>query len=180
MPGVLATVFDDPDKLLGLIGSFWRNVYEGSYLAGSVLHARAQLDADAHLRLLDLVASMSRFEVPVFHRANWTFLRLLESRKNETEVAAFDGSLTFSEGSPAAYDVPRAGELHAWAVPAGLAAARVVLNRITDASLVLTEGADYTLENGVIRFRTGSYEVIRTRRAAAVLPFPRVPVLAAA
>lgn len=45
------------------------------------------------------------------------------------------------------------------------------------------EADQWAVENlpvGVIRFRTGSYEVIRTRRAAAVLPFPRVPVLAAA
>lgn len=154
---VLDTVFDDPDKLLGLIGTFWRNVYEGSFLVGSVLHARAQLDADAHLRLLDLVASMSRFTVPVFHRTNWTFLRLLESRKNETELATFDGSLAFDEGSPAAYGVPRAGELHAWAAPAGLAKASVVLNRITDASLVLTAGVDYTLADGVIRFRADPF-----------------------
>lgn len=154
---VLDTVFDDPDKLLGLIGTFWRNVYEGSFLVGSVLHARAQLDAAAHLRLLDLVASMSRFEVPVFHRTNWTFLRLLESRKNETELAAFDGALAFDEGSPARYGVPRAGELHAWAAPAGLARASVVLNRITDASLVLTEGVDYALADGVIRFRSDPF-----------------------
>lgn len=150
---VLDTVYDDPEKLLGLIGSFWRNVYEGAFTVGSVLHARAQLDADAHLRLLDLVASMSRFEVPVFRRRNWTLLRLVESRKNETELARYDGSLTYADGSPAEYDVPRPGELHAWAVPPELVAAPAVLNRITDASLVMTEGADYTLAGGVIRFR---------------------------
>jgi hypothetical protein len=153
MPGTLDTAFDDPDKLLGMIGSFWRNVYEGSFLVESLLHARAQLDAEAHLRLLDLVASMSRLTVPVFHRKNWTFLTLRESGKNETELSRFDGSLAFTDGSPARFDTPRPGELHAWAVPPGFVAANVVLNRITDASLVLTAGTDFTVADGVIRFR---------------------------
>jgi hypothetical protein len=168
LPGVLDTVYDDPEKLLAVVGSFWRNVYEGSFTVGSILHARAQIDADAHLRLLALVAAMSRFEVPVFHRRNWTLLRVLESRKNETEVARFDGSLAFTDGSPAAYDVPRAGELHAWAVPAELAAAKTILNRITDASLVLAEGVDFTLADGVVLFRADPFADDRVAKREVV------------
>lgn len=168
MPGTLDTVFDDPDKLLGLVGSFWRNVYEGSHQVEAFLSARGQFDATAHLRLLDLVASLSRFTVPVFHTKNWFLLRLRESRKNDTEVARFDGTLAFSEGSPARFDVPRPGELHAWAVPPDLAAASVVLNRLTDASLTLVAGADFTLADGVIRFRTDPFADARVAKREVV------------
>ncbi len=155
--GVLDTDYDSPDKLLGVVGSFWRNVYEGSDLVGSILHARAQLDATAHLTLLDLIASMSRFTVPVFHARNWTFLRLLESGKDATEIPRFGGPHQYAEAAQIAYGVPRPADLHAWALPAGMVGAKVLLNRITDASLTLVEGIDYTLADGVVRFRVNPF-----------------------
>ncbi len=155
--GVLDTDFDNPDKLLAVVGSFWRNVYEGNDLVASVLHARAQLDAQAHLDLLGLVASISRFTVPVFHTRNWTFLRLLESKKDATEVPRYGAAGDYAEGTAAAYGSPAAGDLHAWALPAGFEGATVVLNRITDASLTLTQGVDFTVGDGVIRFRADPF-----------------------
>lgn len=155
---VLDTDFDSPEKLLRVVGSFWRNVYEGSDFVESALHGRAQLDAQAHLWLLDLIASMSRYTVPVFHTRNWTLLRLLESQKDATEIATYGGAAVYAEGTTLKYSVPRPSDLHAWALPTGFRGAKVILNRITDASLTLVEGVDFTIDDGVVRFAKNPFD----------------------
>lgn len=109
-----ASELDQPSRLLEVVGSFWSNVYGGNYLVQSMLHARAQLDAQAHLDLLELIASMSRFNVPVFHTDNWLMLTLVESQRNETDanLAAYDGTLTYSDAFQARYGVPLPSAYH--------------------------------------------------------------------
>lgn len=149
--GVLDTDYDNPDKLLAVVGSFWRNVYEGSYPVGSILHARAQLDFVGHLQLLDLVASISRYTVPVFHTRNWFLLRLLETGK-DAEIPRFDGEYAYDDAAKLRYGEPVTRDLHTWELPKGFTGAKVMLNRITDASLTLVEGVDYTVGDGFVRF----------------------------
>lgn len=153
----LDTDYDNPDKLLSVVGSFWRNVYAGSFAVETILHARAQLDYTAHLRLLDLLASISRFSVPVFQTRNWFFLRLLESAKDATEVPKYGQGATFEEGTALKFGTPVAGALHAWALPEGFVGVKTILNRITDASLTLTAGVDYEVADGVIRFNANPF-----------------------
>lgn len=152
MPVVFpASELDDAKRLLALIGSFWSNVYHDGDFVASLLHARAQVEAQAQLDFAELLAAVSRFTVHVFHTDNWYFLRLAESEKNATGLAEFDGTYTFQSGLD--YDVPVDTAYYAWAVPDALVDARVVLNAVTGATVVLTQGVDFFLTPGVIRFR---------------------------
>ncbi len=147
---------DEARKLLAVVGSFWSDTYSGSELVASLLHAKAQHQLQAQADVLDLVASMCRFNVPVFHVENWSPLVLLESQRNAANLPAFDGTVAFDSGHH--FDTPLELELHSWPAPAGLVDAKVVLNQITDAALTCVKGADFFARDGVVWFRDNPFD----------------------
>lgn len=149
------TELDDAYRLLGVVGSFWAETYAGNDLVASALHAKARAQAQAQLDLLELVAAFSRFDVPVFHREEWSSLVLLESERNAPNLPRFDGTYAF-DGS-IRFDEPVASALFAWAAPAGLVRANVILDRITGATATYAAGVDFTLSAGVVRFRADPF-----------------------
>lgn len=155
-----ASELDQPARLLEVVGSFWTTLYTGNYLVQSTLHARAQLDAQAHLDLLELLASMSRFNVPVFHTDNWVLVTLAESERNRTDanLAQYDGSITYSDAFQARYGVPLPTAYHCWKLPQGLLDIKMLLNRITASSLTWVEGVDYFVVGNVIFFRENPFD----------------------
>lgn len=157
------TPYDDAQRLLDTVGSFWSDVYSGNELVANTLHARAQIAAQAHLNLLELVASISRFKLPVFHTDNWTLLTLKESELNAANLPKWDGTYTF--GGSIAYDVAVGSDLFAWAAPDGLANARVITNQITNAKYVLTAGTGFTLQDSVLWFTQNPFtsDLVRIR-----------------
>lgn len=151
-----ASDLDRPDTLLALVGSFWDEIYQGQDLVRSLLAARAQLAAQEHLDFLELIAALNRFTVPVFHRANWTFLPLRESARNQTTVnlPRYDGTATYAAATPLRYGEPTAlTTYHCWTLPEGLVAVPVLLNRLTAASLTWTAGVDFLVRDGVLMLR---------------------------
>lgn len=154
-PYTWPTEFDDAQHLLQLVGSFWADTYAGNDLVAGVLHAKAQTQAQAHLDLLELLASMSRFTVPVFHTENWTLLPLRESELNATNLPKFNGAYTFNSGIR--FDAPQGIDLYAWSTPAELVTANVITNRITDASVTYTAGSDFYLSDGAIWFHANPF-----------------------
>lgn len=152
---------DLPDRLLSLIGSFWSESYGGSDLLQSLLFARGRLDAQSHLDLLELVASLSRFNVPIFHKENWYFLPLLESARNQTAVnlPRYDGTYRYTEAGEIFYGVPLpTSDYHCWTLPADLVEIPVILNRISDASLTWIDGVDYMVREGVLFLRRNPFD----------------------
>jgi len=146
---------DDARKLLGVVGSFWAETYAGNDLVASLLHAKAQHQAQAQLDLLDLVASMCRFTVPVFHKENWSLLQLKASELNSPNLPKFDG--TYNWDGQIKFDTPADSVLFAWPAPAGLVDAKVVLNQITDASLTCVKGTDFFVAPGAVWFRDNPF-----------------------
>jgi len=149
------TELDDARKLLGVVGSFWAETYAGNELVESLLHAKAQHQQQAHLDLLDLLASVSRFKIPVFHKENWTLLTLKESELNSPNLPLFDGTYTFN--GAISFDVPVALPLYAWPAPNDLVKAKVVLNQITDSSVTYVNGIDFFLQRSAIWFQTNPF-----------------------
>lgn len=146
---------DDAGKLLGVVGSFWAETYAGNDLVASLLHAKAQHQAQAQLDLLDVVASLSRFTVPIFHKENWTLLPLKASELNAPNLPAFDG--TYNWDGQIKFDTPVASGLFAWPAPPGLVDAKVVLNQITDSSLTCVKGTDFFVVPGAVWFRENPF-----------------------
>lgn len=150
---------DDPRALIALTGSFWAETYHGGDLVTDLLFARSQLDAQAQLDFLELLASISRFTVPVWHTDNWYHLTLRESEKIGAELARFDGTYTFSSGL--LFDQPVTGQYHVWNVPETLSDVRVILNSITNSTVVLTQGVDYFLQDNKLWLRADPFEDAR-------------------
>lgn len=155
-----ANVFDRPQQLLATLGSFWSRTYLGEDQVLSLTLAAAQVAAQTHLDLLELVASMSRFEVPIWHRDNWYMLLIKESELNGASInlARFDGALAFDDA--ALFDTPQASPLHAFPLPDKLVNVPLVMNRITDPTVLLTDTVDFTIDNdaGAIVFRANPFD----------------------
>ena len=153
-----ASDLDRPNTLLGVVGSFWSDLYTGSHLVRSFLYARAQLDVQTHADLLELTAAMSRFKTPVFHVDNWHLLTLRRSERNQTSLnlAKSDGSYAY-DGS-IAYDVPLTSTHSYWTAPAELKHASLIFNRISDPSLTLVAGLDFVLMDGVLVFFSDPFD----------------------
>lgn len=158
--------FDNPQKLLAMVGSLWQNTYQGSALIEDTLAARAQLDEQNHLNFLELLAAMSRLTVPIFHAENWSLLRFLESQRNQAvaTLARYDGTFTYDVASGLAYGVPNPSLVSTWSLPDNLRGGKLLMNRITAASLTLVQGVDYVINRDtassatIITFRTNIFD----------------------
>ncbi len=154
---------DQAKNLLATIGSYWHVVYQGNDLLQSALHAKAQLTAQSHLDFLELIASISRFDVPVFHKENWHFLSFLQSEVNNfdalvPEYNQDDPVNVYSQNTNLKYGEPR-GIDYSVPLPKGLVDFKVVMNRITEPSLTLIRDIDfYSPKPGVLTFRTNPFD----------------------
>jgi len=102
-------------KLLGLLGSFWSGLYDGRDVVQKLCEARAEVEQQNWLNLMEAVRSFSRYEVPIFHKRNWHLWVIKQSE--------WDGDV--------------------WEGPPGLDSAPAITNRLADPSVVLTSGTDY-------------------------------------
>lgn len=151
-----ASDLDRPGNLLAVAGSFWSTTYQGMDFVADIFAARAQLAAQAHLDLLDLIAATSRFTVPLYHRENWTFLTFLQSEVNTTAAVAeyaAGNAQVYGSGNGLKYGVGQAARGFAVPCPGDLRDCKLVLNRVTAPSLMLVKDIDFWLHEGSIIFR---------------------------
>ncbi len=155
-----ASELDERAKLQAAVGSFWTDVFNDETVLASFLHARAQLDVQTQLNLMELLQTISRFSVPIYHTDNWYLLTLLETDKNAVDLAnpRFDGAYTFGDPVMLSFGDTLQTPYSAWAVPEDLKQAPVILNRIVAPSLTLTHGIDYSVQEGAILFRDNPFE----------------------
>lgn len=148
-----SSVYDVPNNLLAVLGSFWNEIYQGREQVGSMTRARAVLEQQAMFQTLENIAALSRFTVPIWHRDNWYPLRLLESDRNSetTAPARYDTGQLYDSGL--FYNVPLNGPGYAFTAPGDLDRADVVVNRVVGPSLTLFQGTDFTLTDGILTFR---------------------------
>lgn len=149
------TELDDATKLLQVVGSFWAETYAGNTLVASLLHAKAQQQAQAHLDLLELLAAMSRFNVPLFHRENWTLLEIKESLLNQVNLPVLDGTYDFD--GTIYFDTTIATSLFVWEAPAQLKNVQVILNSITDSVTTYVSRIGFILEGERLAFKTNPF-----------------------
>ncbi len=141
--------FENGDTLLTAIGSFWSTVFEDSGRLRSEFRANGEVFLQTQLNFLEAVATVSRFECPVFHEEKWRLLILKKSsmlseagvlKYNEDKVYGSqpDTGQTFLYGTSFRdefiFKVEDSFEL---------ADAPHIQNRILDPSVVLTKGIDF-------------------------------------
>lgn len=153
---------DQPQRLLSMLGSFWSGLYQGNDLIETIVAARAKLEQQTQRDLMELLASVSRFSVPIFHREHWTFLSFLESDVNQSEALILpylnEATEVYSSTTTHAYGVVQAQTTFSVETPANLVDVRLALNRMTDPSKTWVHGVDFWLSDGLITFRQNPFD----------------------
>jgi hypothetical protein len=150
--------FDNPDVLLGLLGSFWANTYEGNGLLEDLTSVTGQLAQQTYVQLMELINSVSRYTVPLYHQDNWYALTIRQSQLNADadRIASYTDPATFEYRTPSDidYGIPQApGQYFTVAKPADLVQVRAIFNRLVEPSVELCEGIDYWFTPTQIAFR---------------------------
>jgi hypothetical protein len=139
--------FDRPRKLLSLLGSFWANTYLGNDLVEDLASTTAQAAQQSHRQLLELVASVSRFSLPVFHQSNWNLLRIRESKLNTSSSLAnkyeTGTSSLYSSPSLSSYGDLSSTEYFVYDVPSNLHDVNLILDGIAVSNVQLVKGVDF-------------------------------------
>lgn len=155
------TDLDRSRVLLALLGSFWAKTYIGTDQLKSYTTATALTVAQTHRNLLEVVAALSRFSVPVFHEELLIPIVIRKSQVNSqaTNNAKFDRGAYQFDGS-IRFDIPLDSDLFAFPVDPALRTVKQVLNKITFPTAVYFEGVDFFIdvENHAIRFTTNPFE----------------------
>ena len=154
---------DKADQLLATVGSYWATTYQGMDFISDILRAKSDLTAQTWVNFMELIASISRFTVPVFHHENWHPIAIKESDLNNFEALLPE----YKTGTTDVYD--QAGNLEygkpaplegyfSFPIPSNLKEANNVLNGIANPSVVWSDGVDYWIpETGVVTFKENPF-----------------------
>ncbi len=119
-----------PAEILGLLGSLWTHYYGGSGPLLTMIRANLEIHSQMIRNLDETVSCMSRFAVPLYHTENWVLLKLPREYK--------DG--------------------RCFPKPPGLVSLPLLLNRMTDSTLMLQEGIDYHICDRDIEFMADPFD----------------------
>src|SRR4029077_180826 len=125
LPTYPGSDLDVPVRLLAQLGSFWADTYQGTLPVASVVAARGRLARQAANDIVELRDAVARTTVPLYHTQQWQPLNLLQSQRTG---------------------------LTSYPAPAGLADVKILTNRLTLPSRVLTRGLDFALADGLLTF----------------------------
>ena len=147
------------DLLLNLLGSFWANTYQGNQLVQELTQVTGQAAQQTYLQLLELVNSVSRFSVPIFHKENWHAITILESEINTSLdlINKYGDGIPYQSSGLINYGDLNVSDLYAINKPAGLTSANVILNRLTTPSVEYLNNIDFTITDNLILFRENPF-----------------------
>lgn len=134
--------------LMAALGSFWSRTYEATDQVHSYVDATAALVAQSQRNLLETVAALSRYDVPLYHTENWTPIVLRKSQRNSAAVtvANFDKNSNAFNDDKLYFDTAADTKYYAFPLPEKLAGAAKIFNRLLHPSLALDEGVDYLID----------------------------------
>jgi hypothetical protein len=139
---------DRSSTLMYALGTFWSRTYEAADQVRSYAEGTALQVAQAQRDLLETVATLSRYDVPLYHTEHWTPIVLRKSQRNSVATnimqfnknsAAFDdGRHTFDSATTMAY--------YAYPLPENMAGVAQIFNKLIQPTLALVEGVDYLID----------------------------------
>lgn len=139
---------DRAKNLIALLGTFWARTYTASDQLASYVTATAMTVAQTHRNLLETVAALSRYDVPIFHREHFVPLVLRRGQINSAatntpkfnrDPVLFDGGIKF--------EVPLDSELYAFPLPDKLVNVGKIFNKITFPTVALSPNLDFYVDN---------------------------------
>lgn len=158
------TIYDVPRNLLALLGSWWAEEYAGKDQTLGVVQGKSQIENQSALDMLNMIAAISRFTVPIYHTDNWYPYYVRQSQRNDarTSLLKYDGTTNYDEGN--FYDVPSSRPFSAFPKPEDLVTANLIVNRFTDPTLMLNRGVDWTMDDSAIIFNINPFEDARVSK----------------
>lgn len=144
-----ATVLDRPPAVLAALGGLWNGGYAGGDLVEDLCAAVAARQRQAYDDAGGLLDACDRRRIRPLRRRRWLPLVLTRSAGNDQTYQSLrfgDGTAAFDAAGPHRFGVPESRPLFAWPLPAGLAAAPVLTNRIAAPGLTLVENVDYRID----------------------------------
>lgn len=154
--------YDNPTKLLGLLGSFWATTYQGLDFVENTTAVLGQAAQQSYTQLLEVVNSVSRFDVPLYHRENWYALTIRESEINQDksliEKYARTSGNVYGNDNNLQYGVIPSQSAFSVSKPEGLEDAKAIFNRLVSPSVQLVKSLDYEIRDAVISFRDNPFE----------------------
>jgi hypothetical protein len=157
-----ASDLDNREALLDVLGSFWSRTYTGIDQLNSYTQATAAGVAQTQLNLLETIAALSRFDIPIFHTENWHPIVL---RKSDTNITAFnqykfdENSFIFDGNPQIQFDEFTGRDFFVFPLPDKLQTAAKLFDRLLFPTFALSGGIDFVVDadNQVILFVTDPF-----------------------
>lgn len=154
MPSLLdpTDLLDQGQTLFSLLGSFWGDYYQGIGLIADVMRARAEGALQTRQDLLEMVQTVDRASIPVYHRVRWYPLVI---RQSEVETVI----LTYADGDSlgVSADTTLSNRAYTYPLTGGVVDAAAVVTGLTTPEQMWVKGVDFTIGDGTISFRTDPF-----------------------
>ena len=142
------TDFDKSRTLLGLLGSFWARTFTGRDQVESYVRGTAHMANQTYRNLLEVVAALSRYDVPLFHEETIVPVVIKRSDLNsaQTTNTLFDDGTQLFNGATAFNTAPSNVSFFSFPLPENLAAVGQFFNRITFPTAALLSDVDFAID----------------------------------
>ena len=139
--------FDRARNLLTLLGTFWAKTYTGSDQMLSYTTAIGLGAAQTHRNLLEVVAALSRYEIPLFHKELLVpiAIRKSELNSNQINISRFDQSNEYLNAD-LKFDVARDSALFSFPIPSTLRGVKQIFNKAIFPTTAFLHGIDFIVD----------------------------------
>jgi hypothetical protein len=161
--------------LLSVLGSYWADTFQAKDQMASYVQAIAEGAKQNQLNLLETVAALSRFDIPVFHTENWYPITLHKKQLNATaaNIYKFDqNNITFDNDGAAVFDGVALTDFYAFPVATDLVDAGHIFDRLLFPTVDLISGVDFKIDRA-------NSAILFTRNPFDIVTIPRTPVYGA-
>lgn len=152
---------DRAKNLIALLGTFWSRIYSASDQMSSYATATALTVAQTHRNLLETVAALSRYDVPLFHKELLVPVILRRDQLNSavTNTAKFDRSTVTFDGT-AAFDRPTISTTCSFPLPENVKAVGQLFNKLTFPTVTFLLNIDFYVdtENNALVFVSNPFD----------------------
>lgn len=140
--------FDRARVLVAALGSFWARTYTAADQVTSYAISTAQQVNQTYRNLLETVAALSRYDIPLFHEEVLTPITIKKSALNTTQSAQalFDDTDKTLNGE-LRFDLPEQTELFYAPLPDKLVDVGQLFNQITFPTVALVRNTDFAISS---------------------------------
>jgi len=153
---------DNSSLLLSLLGSFWATTYQGNSLLQDLAYTKGQSMQQTYFRLMELIASISRKDIPLYSEQDWSALVIKESELNQNAALLYKyktgNTVTYSSSNTQIYY----GQLqpttqYVTEAPTHLLNCHQICNRLIMPTVSLIQGMHFTVVDGTIWFKDNPF-----------------------